>query len=78
SAAEKYGGVTIVVGGSARSMVPVAAYYLNRAVDAAACARLFEIFRTIFRDEIERILDDGSSMMMNLDAAPDLALREAG
>ena len=78
SAAEKYGGVTIVVGGSARSMVPVAAYYLNRAVDAAAYGRLIEIFRTIFRDEIERILDDGSSMMTNLDAVPDTALREAG
>lgn len=73
SAAEKYGGVTIMVGGSARSMVPVAAYYLNRAPDTDAYARLMEIFRTTFRAEIERILADGTSTMAKLDAAPEIA-----
>lgn len=78
AAAEKYGGVAIMAGGSARSMVPVAAYYLNRAPDAAAHARLMEIFRTTFRAEIERILIDGSQVMANLDASPASLLRQAG
>jgi len=78
SAAETYGGVTILVGGSARSMVPVAAYYLNRAADAAAYGRLMEVFRTTFRAEIERILTDGSSALAKLDTASDSALRQAG
>lgn len=77
-AAEKYGGVTVMIGGSARSMVSVAGYYLNRAPDAAARANLMEIFRTTFRAEIERILTDGSSVMANLDAAPESALQQAG
>ena len=76
SAAEKYGGVTIMVGGSARSMVPVAAYYLNRAADAAAYERLMAIFRTTFRAEIERILADGSSAMANLGVTPEIAAQK--
>jgi hypothetical protein len=75
AAATKYGGVTIMVGGSARSMVPVAAYYLNRAADAASHARLMEIFRTTFRAEIERILTEGSGVMANLDTAPEIAIQ---
>ncbi len=78
SAAEKYRGVTIMAGGSARSMVPVAAYYLNRTADAADYARLMEIFRTTYRAEIERILSDGTSLMANLDAVPEAVLRRAG
>lgn len=76
SAAAKYGGVTILVGGSVRSMVPVAAYFLNRATDAKAQARLMEIFRTTFRAEIERILADGCNVMANLDAAPGFAVQK--
>ncbi len=78
SAAGKYGGVTIMVAGSARSMVPVAAYYLNRAGDAADYARLMEIFRATYRAEIERILSDGTSLMANLDPASRAALRDVG
>lgn len=78
AAVDKFGGVTIMIGGSARSMVPVAAYYLNRAPDAAAYARLMGIFRATFRAEIERILDDGCASMTNLGATPDTTLRQAG
>jgi hypothetical protein len=77
-AAGKYGGVTIMVAGSARSMVPVAAYYLNRTADAADRARLMEVFRTTYRAEIERILSDGTTMMADLDRVPQAALRDAG
>ena len=77
TAARKYGGVTVMVGGSARSMVPVAGYYLNRANDAAEHARLMEVFRATFRAEIERILDDGSAVMSNLGAAPEPTLMQA-
>jgi len=76
AAAAKYGGVTTLVGGSARSMVPVAAYFLNRAADAAAYARLMEIFRITFRAEIERILADGAGVMANLDTAPESAFQK--
>jgi hypothetical protein len=77
-AAEKFGGVTIVPGGSARSMVPVAGYYLNRAEDDEAQARLMDVFRTTYRAQIERILDDGSALMTGLETAPDAALSRAG
>ncbi|MDH3739496.1 MAG: DUF115 domain-containing protein, partial [Alphaproteobacteria bacterium] len=77
TAAGKYGGVTIMVAGSARSMVPVAGYYVNRATDAATQAHLMGIFRTVFRTEIERILDDGSATMASLDAAPDFSRQQA-
>lgn len=76
AAAAKYGGVTTLVGGSVRSMVPVAAYFLNRAADAAAYARLMEIFRITFRAEIERILADGAGVMANLDTAPESAFQK--
>jgi hypothetical protein len=58
-------------------MVPVAAYYVNRAADAADRARAMEIFRTTYRAEIERILTDGTALMTNLDA-PGSALQQAG
>ena len=77
-AADKYSGVTTMVAGSARSMVPVAGYYMNRAVDAADEARLMDVFRTVYRAEIDRILDGGSAMMAKLDAAPDLSRQQAG
>ena len=76
-AAKKYIGVTTMVGGSARSMVPVAAYYVNRTDDAADRARAMEIFRTTYRAEIERILTDGTALMTNLDT-PGSALQQAG
>jgi hypothetical protein len=78
TAAGKYGGVTVMASGSARSMVSVAGYYLNRAPDAAAQARLMEIFRTAFRAEIERILADGSDVMAKLDTAPASLRQQAG
>ena len=78
SAADKYGGATTMVGGSARSMVPVAGYYMSRAADTADEARLMDIFRSVYRAEIERILDDGTAVMANLDAAPELSRRQAG
>ena len=78
AAAAKYGGVTVMVGGSARSMVPVAGFFLNRATDAAEHARLMDVFRTLFRTEIERILDAGTALMSNLDAASGFASRQAG
>ncbi|NKB48058.1 MAG: DUF115 domain-containing protein [Alphaproteobacteria bacterium] len=77
-AATKFGGVTIMVAGSARSMAPVAGYYLNRAPDAAAQASLMDVFRATYRAEIERILDDGTALMAGLDAAPAPALSQAG
>ena len=59
-------------------MVPVAGYYMNRAVDAADEARLMDVFRTVYRAEIDRILDGGSAVMAKLDAAPDLSRQQAG
>ena len=78
TAAEKFGGVTVMVGGSARAMLPIAANYLNRAPDVLTRARLMEVFLTTYEAEIERILDDGSAVMAKLDRAPISALRRAG
>ncbi len=77
-AAEKYGGVTTMVGGSARSMVPVAGYYMNRAADSDARARLMDTFRATYRAEIDRILNDGNDVIAKLDATPPSALQQAG
>jgi hypothetical protein len=59
-------------------MVPVAGYYLNRAEDDEAQARLMDVFRTTYRAQVERILDDGSALMTGLETAPDAALSRAG
>lgn len=77
SAAQKYGGVSVMVSGSARSMAPVASYYLNRAADDAARARMTEVFCATFRAEIERILVDGTELISNLDDLSAPAVRQA-
>lgn len=77
TAAAKYGGVTVMVAGSARSMAPVAGYFINRAADDTMRARQMEIFRATYRSEIERILDDGTALMTALES-PAGWLRQAG
>ena len=59
----QYGGVVVPVSGSARGMPPVAGYYINRAADQTAHARLMGVFRDVFRTQIENILDDAAGLM---------------
>lgn len=59
----QYGGVVVPLRGSAQSMVPVAGYYLNRAPDRETQARMMDIFREVFRERIEFILDDATDVL---------------
>lgn len=59
----QYGGVVVPVSGSARGMAPIAGYFVNRAPDADARARMMDIFRANFRTQIEHILDDATALL---------------
>jgi len=65
---EEYGGVVVPLSGSARGMPPVAGYYINRAADADAHARMMGIFRDVFRTHIENILDDATGLLERIAA----------
>ncbi len=58
----KYGGAVVPLRGSMHSMVPVAGFFLNRARDDAHRARMMSVFRGIFREQVERMLADGTGM----------------
>ena len=63
---EKYGGVVVPLSGSARSMPPIAGYFINRAPDPDAYARMMGVFRNVFRAQIEHILDDATGLMESI------------
>lgn len=65
---EEYGGVVVPLSGSARGMPPVAGYYINRAADADAHARMMGIFRDVFRTQIENILVDATGLLEGIAA----------
>ena len=53
----------VPVSGSARSMVPVAGYFVNRAGDGATAERLMAAFREVYREQVERVLDEGGALL---------------
>jgi hypothetical protein len=63
---EKYGGVVVPLSGSARSMPPIAGYFINRAPDPDANARMMGVFRNVFRAQIEHILDDATELIESI------------
>jgi len=65
---EKYGGVVVPLSGSARGMAPVAGYFINRAADADAHARMMAVFRDVFRAQIEIVLDDATALLETIAA----------
>jgi len=66
----RHDGVLTPVQGSMRSMVPIAGYFLNRASDSQSRAELFEVFRTMFCDQVNRMLADCTAMLNELVASP--------
>lgn len=58
-----YDGVLVPIEGSMRAMVPVAGYFLNRAADPQSRAQLLNVFRDVFRDQVERMLADCTTML---------------
>ncbi|MBT4907270.1 MAG: DUF115 domain-containing protein [Rhodospirillaceae bacterium] len=65
---EEYGGVVVPISGSARGMPPIAGYFINRAADADAHARMMGVFRDVFRTQIENLLGDATGLMESIAA----------
>ena len=63
---EKYGGVVVPLSGSARGMAPVAGYFINRAADPQAHARMMAVFRDVFRAQIELVLEDATALLESI------------
>ena len=64
----EYGGVVVPISGSARGMSPIAGYFINRAADAEAHARMMGVFRDVFRTQIEGVLGDATALMESIAA----------
>lgn len=65
---QRYGGVVVPVRGSASSMVPVAGFYLNRAPDADTHAQMMDIFRSVYRERMEHMLEDATRLLGSIAA----------
>ena len=68
--------MVVPLSGSARRMPAVAGYYLNRAADPDAQARMMHVFRDVFRAQIEHILDDATVLLESI--AADVSHEDAG
>jgi hypothetical protein len=64
----RFGGAVILLRGSMRSMIPVAGYFINRAPDADSHRLLLTTFYDVYRAQIERMLEDGSALLNDVDA----------
>jgi hypothetical protein len=49
-------------------MPPIAGYFINRAADADAHARMMGVFRDVFRTQIENLLGDATGLMESIAA----------
>ena len=51
-----------------RAMVPVGGYFLNRVAEPQDRARLLDVFRDVFDEEVERMLADCTAMLAGIAA----------
>lgn len=62
-------GILVPIQGSMQAMVPVAGYYINRAPDAQSRSQYLDLFRDVFREQVERMLVDCTAMLNEIDVA---------
>jgi len=63
-----YDGILVPIEGSMRAMVPVGGYFLNRVAEPQDRARLLDVFRDVFDEEVERMLADCTAMLAGIAA----------
>lgn len=63
----KHDGVLVPIQGSMQAMVPVAGYFINRAPDLERRSEYLDAFKEVFREQVERMLDDCTAMLDQID-----------